>query len=198
MANNKKNEKNTKQILWIVLAAIAVAAVLFFVGRFYPGGIGGFIGALTGQPAGQTDVAIGTDAGKTDGGKKTPAQPDPTPDQGGQTETKIDENGSYFDKDSVALYIHTYGKLPKNFITKNQARDLGWSGGSVQKYAPGKAIGGDTFSNAEKRLPTGVKYKECDIDTDGAKERGAKRIVFGNDGSVWYTDDHYETFTKLY
>ena len=123
MANNKKNEKNTKQILWIVLAAIAVAVVLFFVGRFYPGGIGGFIGALTGQPAGQTDVAIGTDAGKTDGGKKTPAQSDPTPDQGGQTETKIDENGSYFDKDSVALYIHTYGKLPKNFITKNQARE---------------------------------------------------------------------------
>ncbi|MBO4364080.1 MAG: ribonuclease [Clostridia bacterium] len=195
MANNKKNEKNTKQILWIVLAVIAVAVVLFFVGRFYPGGIGGFISALTGQPAEQTDVAIVTDAGNDSG--KTDAAKE-TPDQGGETSTKIDENGSYFDKDNVALYIHTYGKLPKNYITKSEARDLGWSGGSVQKYAPGKAIGGDTFSNAEKHLPTGVKYKECDIDTDGAKDRGAKRIVFGNDGSVWYTEDHYETFTRLY
>ena len=195
MANKKNAEKNTKQLLWIVLAVIAVAVVLFFVGKFYPGGIGGFLGTLTGQVVEETDVAVDTGSqsgneGKTDAAKQTP-------DQGGQTQT-IDENGSYFDKDNVALYIHTYGKLPKNYITKNQARDLGWSGGSVQKYAPGKAIGGDTFSNNEKRLPTGVKYKECDIDTDGASERGAKRIIFGNDGSVWYTEDHYETFTRLY
>ena len=65
----------------------------------------------------------------------------------------IDEDGSYFDKENVALYIHTYGKLPDNFITKDEARDLGWEGGSVEKYAPGKAIGGDRFGNYEGLLP---------------------------------------------
>ena len=125
------------------------------------------------------------------------AKPTATPTEA-PTEAPIDENGSYFDKDNVALYIHTYGKLPQNFITKAEAEALGWSGGSVQKYAPGKAIGGDRFGNYEKLLPTGTTYTECDIDTDGASSRGAKRIIFGKDGSIYYTEDHYETFEKLY
>ncbi|MBR5713062.1 MAG: ribonuclease [Lachnospiraceae bacterium] len=120
--------------------------------------------------------------------------PTPTP------KASIDENGSYYSKDEVALYIHTYGHLPNNFITKKQAEDLGWSGGSVEKYAKGKAIGGDYFGNYEGKLPTknGRKYYECDIDTKGAKNRGAKRIIFSNDGLIYYTDDHYVTFTRLY
>ena len=114
------------------------------------------------------------------------------------TAPPIDENGSYFDRDHVALYIKTYGRLPSNFITKAEARQLGWKSGNVQKYAPGKAIGGDTFQNREGILPktSGVTYKECDIDTDGKKDRGSKRIVFGSDGRVFYTDDHYVTFVE--
>ena len=115
---------------------------------------------------------------------------------------KIDENGVFTSKDDVALYIHTYGKLPKNFITKSQAQKAGWEGGGLDsvKSLYGKCIGGDTFGNREKLLPTksGRKYYECDIDTLHAKSRGAKRIVFSNDGLIYYTDDHYETFTKLY
>ena len=110
----------------------------------------------------------------------------------------IDENGSYYSKDDVALYIHTYGHLPNNFITKNQARELGWEGGSVEDYAPGCSIGGDRFGNYEGILPEGKKYTECDIDTLGRSSRGAKRIVFSNDGCIYYTDDHYETFELLY
>lgn len=112
----------------------------------------------------------------------------------------IDENGSYTSAADVGLYIHTYGKLPSNFITKNQARELGWEGGGLEKYAPGKCIGGDRFGNYEGNLPTkkGRFYTECDIDTLGANSRGAKRIVFSNDGLVYYTEDHYETFTLLY
>ena len=100
----------------------------------------------------------------------------------------------------MALYIHTYGHLPKNYITKQEAEDLGWSGGSVERYAKGKAIGGDYFGNYEGKLPkkSGRKYYECDIDTKGASNRGAKRIIFSNDGLIFYTDDHYETFTQLY
>ncbi len=115
-----------------------------------------------------------------------------------ETEAPIAEDGSYTTKEDVALYIHTYGRLPENFITKNEARSLGWEGGSLEPYAPGKCIGGDRFGNYEGLLPTDRKYTECDIDTLGAKSRGAKRLVFSNDGLIYYTDDHYESFTLLY
>lgn len=110
------------------------------------------------------------------------------------------EDGSYSSRDDVALYIHTYGKLPDNFITKSEARELGWSGGSVEQYAPGKCIGGDRFGNYEGLLPEkkGRTYTECDIDTLGKTSRGAKRIIFSNDGLIYYTDDHYASFTLLY
>ncbi len=112
----------------------------------------------------------------------------------------LDEDGAYYSKDDVALYIHTYGKLPKNFITKNEAEKLGWEGGSVEQYAEGCVIGGDRFGNREGLLPkkSGRYYTECDIDTLGKSSRGSKRLVFSNDGLIYYTDDHYETFTLLY
>ena len=115
-------------------------------------------------------------------------------------EPVLDEKGSYTAKEDVALYIHTYGRLPDNFITKDEARDLGWEGGSLEDYAPGKCIGGDRFGNYEGLLPDapGRKWTECDIDTLGRDSRGAKRIVFSNDGLIYYTDDHYESFELLY
>ena len=112
-------------------------------------------------------------------------------------EKRIDENGSYTTRDDVALYIHVYGKLPSNFITKKEAEKLGWTGGSLEPYAPGKCIGGGRFGNYEGVLPQG-NYKECDIDTLGKKSRGAKRIVYSDDGRIYYTADHYESFTQLY
>jgi len=117
-----------------------------------------------------------------------------------QTKAPIDEDGRYFSKEEVALYIHIYGKLPANFITKDEARDLGWDGGSVEKYAPGCAIGGDKFGNREGLLPKakGRQYYECDIDTNGYHSRGSRRIVFSNDGLIYYTHDHYENFELLY
>lgn len=115
-------------------------------------------------------------------------------------EAVIDKNGTYTSKDDVALYIYTYGELPQNFISKKDAQALGWSGGSLEPYAPGKCIGGSYFGNYEGVLPKskGRKYTECDIDTLGKSSRGAKRIVFSNDGLIYYTEDHYNTFTLLY
>lgn len=112
----------------------------------------------------------------------------------------LDEDGTYTTKEDVAAYIHTYGHLPNNFITKKEAEKLGWSGGSLEPYAPGKCIGGSRFGNYEGILPEkdGRTYTECDIDTLGASKRGAKRIVFSNDGLIYYTGDHYETFELLY
>ena len=112
----------------------------------------------------------------------------------------IDEEGFYYSAEDVALYLYTYGRLPENFITKSEARKLGWEGGNVEKYAPDCAIGGDKFGNREELLPvaSGRQYYECDIDTHGENSRGAKRIVFSNDGLIYYTDDHYESFVLLY
>ncbi len=133
----------------------------------------------------------------TEATKKTKATAEPTT---APSEAKIDEDGTYTSKDDVALYIHTYGHLPKNFVTKSEARAKGWEGGSLEDYFPGCSIGGDKFGNREGVLPkkNGRTYTECDIDTKGKKSRGAKRIVFSNDGLIYYTDDHYETFTLLY
>lgn len=129
------------------------------------------------------------------------AEPTPsaTADPKGNTES-IDENGSYDSADDVARYIATYGELPDNYITKDEARDLGWNGGSLERYAPGMCIGGDRFSNREGLLPkaNGRIWTECDIDTLGESSRGAKRIVYSNDGLIYYTDDHYESFERIY
>jgi guanyl-specific ribonuclease Sa len=114
------------------------------------------------------------------------------------TEPLLDEDGTYTTKADVALYIHTYGKLPSNFMTKKQAKKLGWSGGSLEDFAPGMCIGGDYFGNYEGLLPEDKEYHECDIDTLGKKSRGAKRIIYSDDGYIYYTEDHYESFELLY
>ncbi len=116
-----------------------------------------------------------------------------------QSET-LARDGSYTSKEDVALYLHLYGELPENFITKAQARTLGWDGGGLDAAAPGKCIGGDSFGNYEGLLPeaAGRTYYECDINTLGADSRGPERIVYSSDGLIYYTADHYESFTLLY
>ena len=112
----------------------------------------------------------------------------------------LDEDGTYNSAEDVSLYLHLYHHLPDNYITKSEAQALGWTGGSVERYAPGHAIGGDRFGNREGLLPdeAGRTYYECDIDTLGETSRGAKRIIFSNDGLIYYTEDHYVSFTLLY
>ncbi|MBE6989351.1 MAG: ribonuclease [Ruminococcaceae bacterium] len=139
-----------------------------------------------------------------DEGDETPADPAQPEDGAGedpaaQPET-LPEAGTYTTRDDVALYLHLYGHLPGNFITKREAEKLGWPGGSLEPYAPGCCIGGDRFGNYEGSLPKkdGRSYKECDIDTLGTDSRGAKRIVYSNDGLIYYTEDHYNTFILLY
>ncbi len=122
-------------------------------------------------------------------------------DEDVEEEPLVQEDGEYTSKEEVALYIYLYNHLPDNFITKKEAKKLGWESkeGNLGEVAPGKSIGGDYFGNYEELLPEadGRDYYECDIDSDGGY-RGAKRIVFSNDGLIYYTEDHYESFELLY
>lgn len=148
----------------------------------------------------ESDWPQTTDAAQTTARPETEASATAREMSPPATETGLDKNGSYYSRDDVALYIHTFGCLPPNYMTKKQAQALGWSGGSLEPYAPGKVIGGSRFGNYEGLLPEkpGRFYTECDIDTLGESKRGSKRIVFSNDGLIYYTDDHYQSFTQLY
>lgn len=123
-------------------------------------------------------------------------------EQGGESQTEvytIDENGSYTTPEDVALYLHTYGDLPDNFITKKEAQALGWDNkkGNLWEVAEGMSIGGDKFGNYEGILPEEDTYHECDVNYEGGY-RGGERIVYSQDGDIYYTADHYESFEQLY
>ncbi len=125
----------------------------------------------------------------------------PAPAQTDTPEASIpDEDGVYTTAEDLALYLHTYGHLPSNFITKSKARAAGWDGGSLEPYFPGMCIGGGGFANREGLLPDapGRQWKECDVNTLGKSSRGAERLVYSNDGLIYYTGDHYESFRLLY
>ena len=115
----------------------------------------------------------------------------------------LDEAGEYNSKEDVAAYIYKYEHLPDNYITKQEAQNLGWIGGSLSVVAPGMSIGGDRFytKNIEidgVAMANGRYYLECDVDTDEKSDRGTERLIFSNDGLVYYTDDHYQTFELTY
>lgn len=166
--------QHRKTLLGLLLAAALVAAAAFLLPA-----------EPAGEPAQGTTAAAVVEAGQ-------PAEPaadgsaaDTGPD--GEQDAVLPEDGSYTTRDDVALYLVTYGHLPGNFITKEEARALGWPGGGLEDYAPGKCIGGDVFGNYEGVLPDvpGRTYRECDIDTLGADSRGAKRLVFSDDGNIF-------------
>ena len=119
----------------------------------------------------------------------------------GSKDVVLDENGYYSTKEDVALYLHTYGKLPPNYVTKKEAQKAGWDSkkGNLGQVLPGMTIGGDRFGNYEGLLPKSDsrQYYECDVDYWGGY-RSSKRIIYSNDGLIYYTEDHYKSFEQLY
>jgi len=118
-----------------------------------------------------------------------------------KTEVELDEDGYYSSAEDVALFLHIYGRLPDNYITKSDASKLGWDPqkGNLWDVTDKMSIGGDRFGNREKLLPEadGRVYFECDINYEGGY-RGSERLVYSNDGLIFYTEDHYESFEQLY
>ena len=118
------------------------------------------------------------------------------------TDELIVEYGyDYYAPDEVALYLYAFVELPPNYFTKDEAHDCGWDSreGNLWDVAYGMCIGGDKFGNREGLLPEarGRQYYECDVNFDGGY-RGGERIVFSDDGLIYYTGDHYESFELLY
>lgn len=111
-------------------------------------------------------------------------------------EVKIEKNQKYYAVKDVALYIHLYGALPPNYISKKEANQRGWKPDDQS----GLVVGGDRFGNREGRLPkkSGRQYFEADIQAGYGKNRGPERLVFSNDGYVFHTTDHYDSFEQLY
>lgn len=112
----------------------------------------------------------------------------------------IEEKGEYSKPEEVAQYIEIYKRLPKNYITKKEAVSLGWesSKGNLWDVTERMSIGGDFFGNREGKLPDakGRQWYECDVNYYGGY-RGEERLVYSNDGLIYYTKDHYKTFKKI-
>ena len=101
-------------------------------------------------------------------------------------------------KENVVInYVKKNHELPDYYLTKSEARNQGWnaSAGNLCEVLPGKAIGGDKFSNREKQLPKGNQYFEADVNYNCGNRNG-DRIVFTKNGEVWLTHDHYRSFEK--
>lgn len=113
---------------------------------------------------------------------------------------KLDKNKAYYSKDDVASYIKEYGELPVNYLTKDQASDLGWdpSEGNLWDVTDKGVIGGDSFGNFEGLLPkkSGRMYFEADVNYRGGR-RNVERLVYSNDGLIYYTSDHYASFEEI-
>jgi guanyl-specific ribonuclease Sa len=94
--------------------------------------------------------------------------------------------------------IRANNNLPPRYVTKDQAKAHGWRGGGLCAAWPGHAIGGDRFHNFGAKLPAepGRTYREADLDSD-CRGRGPKRLVFSNDGRIYVTVDHYNSFVPV-
>jgi hypothetical protein len=96
--------------------------------------------------------------------------------------------------------VLVHGELPDYYISKEEARRLGWDSkkGNLAEVLPGRMIGGDVFRNGEGKLPDapGRVWYEADVDYTGGYRNG-KRILFSNDGLIFFTDTHYLTFTEI-
>ena len=151
--------------------------------------------------AGKSDTSSASSAATATATATTSASSASSASSSATKTSTVTEDGTYTSKEDVALYIHLYGHLPSNFISKTKAEKAGWvaSKGNLDDVLPGMSIGGSVFHNDDGLLPEkdGRTYKECDVNYTGGY-RGSERIIFSNDGLVYYTNDHYKTFEQLY
>ena len=112
-----------------------------------------------------------------------------------QSEQTLQQDAYYYERDDVAAYLNTYRTLPPNYITKKEADAMQWTTDD-----PIYVIGGDRFGNREGLLPkkSGRQYYEADLKSGYTHHRGPERLVYSDDGLIFYTPDHYDSFEQLY
>lgn len=103
-------------------------------------------------------------------------------------------------KEGADYWLKWHKTIPDYYITKEDAKALGWKAilGNLADVAPDKMIGGDIYQNRNGHLPQapGRIWYEADINfTDGYRTR--HRILYSNDGLIFVTYDHYETFVEI-
>lgn len=173
MSSNQQASHVSPRYVKIIIALLVVIILLLLLKRK----------GSTEQPA----VKPGTDQTVTDKRKDKP-KPSVSNNIDELTATAV-----------VVFYVKEHRRLPDYYITKNEARQQGWNpaAGNLCDILPGRAIGGDVFSNREGRLPRskGRRWFEADLNyTCG--NRNADRLLFSNDGLVFITTDHYQTFDQ--
>ncbi len=199
--SEKKNNKQSKPRTLPGLLAVLVALVLVVLGQNGTLPFGEILSDLTGQPTATESITNTAEnqakpASENQGNTVSPNQAKPA-----EGVEDAAEAGAITAPQAVADYIFEHGTLPDHYLTKSEARALGWDSSKnyVSDVAPGYAIGGDRFGNYEGLLPDadGRTWYEADVNyTSGS--RGAERILYSSDGLVYYTNDHYQTFTQMF
>ncbi len=195
MEEHEYKKKNAKQRARLILIVLLFVALVWIVPRYLHSDGETAPATATAQPAAETaaqGLVLLTEPPQTQAPAETPSAEPPE-------EVYPVESGSYTEVEDVAYYLHTYGHLPDNYITKSEAEDAGWRSykGNLWDVAYGASIVGDRYGNYDGQLPKGERYYEADVNYDGGY-RGEERIVYTDDGDVWYTSDHYESFERLY
>ena len=102
--------------------------------------------------------------------------------------------------DGVEMYVALHGRLPENYLTQAEAKELGWEKllGNLAEALPGRVIGGDIFENRKHKLPevTGRIWYEADFDYVSGY-RNDCRLLYSNDGLLFVTYDHYMSFYEI-
>lgn len=103
-------------------------------------------------------------------------------------------------KDGADYWLKRYQTIPDYYLSKEEAKTLGWKAilGNLSDVAPDKMIGGDIYQNRNGHLPQapGRIWYEADINYTGGY-RTRHRIFYSNDGLIFVTYDHYETFVEI-
>ena len=114
--------------------------------------------------------------------------------------TDVTEGESYRSREDVTAYLHAYGELPPNYLTESEAEALGWDGsGDLWAIQEGAAIGGDSYDNLAGLVPEadGRTWSQCDVNYEGGT-RGNERLVYSNDGLIYYSPDKFTPFEEVY
>lgn len=102
--------------------------------------------------------------------------------------------------DGADAWLMYRGRLPDNYITKEEALKAGWKPAlhNLSKVCPGKLIGGVVYYNKQEKLPDKIGRVWYEADFDYITEyRGENRILYSNDGLIFVSYDHAKTFYEL-